>query len=80
MMDPIDLMAANHLSQADRMVKTTNDAIQDEMDRRVAISREQRRMALELEKKRMDQEAERMRTEALLRRLEQQSGVTTIYH
>lgn len=80
MIDTHALLAAGQAAQAQRMSKTTNDAIQDEMDRRVAISREQRRMAHELEKKRMDQEAERLRTEAVLKRLEQQSGITTIYH
>lgn len=80
MMDPIDLMAAQHMSQGARIAKTTNDAIQEEMDRRVAISREQRRMAHELEKKRMDQETERMKVEALLKRLESAGGGLTIYH
>lgn len=80
MIDPIDLMVANHLAQGPLMAERTNNAIQDEMDRRVAISREQRRMALELEKKRMDQETERMKIDAMLKRLDAENGITTIYH
>lgn len=76
-----NLLAANHFAAQEQGVKQANDIIGEEMDRRVAISREQRRMALELEKERMRQETERMKVEALLKRLEMENGGgITIYH
>lgn len=68
------------MAQGERIAKVTNDAIQDEMDRRVAISREQRRMAHEMQKKRLEEETERMKIDAMLKRLEAESGYKTIVH
>ena len=56
------------------MIKQTADAWQDENDSRVSQEREMRRMMHEQEIERMRQETERMKIEALLARLNQESG------
>lgn len=56
------------------MISQTMGAHQDENDSRVSQQREMRRMMHEQEIERMRQETERMKTEALLKRLEMESG------
>jgi len=56
------------------MIAQTMAAHQDENDSRVSQQREMRRMMHEQEIERMRQETERMKTEALLKRLEMESG------
>lgn len=56
------------------MIKQTADAWQDENDSRVSQEREYRRMMHEQEIERMRQETERMKVEALLKRLQMESG------
>ena len=56
------------------MISQTMAAHQDENDSRVSQEREMRRMMHEQEIERMRQETERMKIEALLARLNQESG------
>lgn len=85
MMEFVDLTPPiDPMSEGRRIAQVTNNAIQDEMDRRVAISREMRRMQVELEKKRMEEETERReiaaKHDALLKRLGGDDGMITVYH
>lgn len=56
------------------MIEGTMSAWQDENDSRVSQEREMRRMLHEQEIERMRQETERMKVEALLKRLQMESG------
>ena len=66
--------AAQQAGHLQGMANNTMAAIAKENDSRVAISREMRRMAHEQEMERMRQEAERQRNEAILARLNKESG------
>lgn len=66
--------SAQQANSLQDMIGKTMAAHQDENDSRVSQEREYRRMMHEQEIERMRQETERMKIEALLARLNQESG------
>lgn len=72
------------LAQANRIARVANDTMREEMERRAAMSMEERRLSHHFEMKRMEEETERqkaaMQHDALLKRLDAESGIARIIH